>query len=153
MAFYIYRSIVFVVSFSSSPFRFLLPLLIPTHPAVAAQLVAVVDALLLGQREVLPPLVEVAQARVDLAIVHPTCSREKKGGAGSACRVDPEACRSGTALVPLAHSAIRLHFITLLMQHGTISQRSSNPACLPLGKTLSRGSKARTNPTPLCLNI
>jgi len=80
VAFYIYRSIVFVVSFSSSPFRFLLPLLIPTHPAVAAQLVAVVDALLLGQREALPPLVEVAQARVDLAIVHPTCSREKKGG-------------------------------------------------------------------------
>lgn len=47
-------------------------LLVSTHPAVAAQLVAVVDAFLLGQRETLPPLVEVAQPRVDLAVVHST---------------------------------------------------------------------------------
>lgn len=43
---------------------------VATHPAVAAQLVAVVEALLLGQGEALPPLVEVAQSGVDLALIH-----------------------------------------------------------------------------------
>lgn len=42
-------------------------------PAVAAQLVAVVNALLLSQRQSLPPLVEVTQPSVDLSIVHPSC--------------------------------------------------------------------------------
>ncbi|CAB1333753.1 unnamed protein product, partial [Coregonus sp. 'balchen'] len=39
---------------------------VATHPAVAAQLVAVVDALLLGQREALPWLVEIAQPGMSL---------------------------------------------------------------------------------------
>lgn len=43
---------------------------VATHPAVAAQLVAVVDALLLGQREALPWLVEITQPGVDLAVKH-----------------------------------------------------------------------------------
>lgn len=43
---------------------------VATHPAVAAQLVAVVDALLLGQREALPWLVEITQPGVDLAVEH-----------------------------------------------------------------------------------
>lgn len=43
------------------------------NPAVAAQLVAMVDALLLCQREALPPLVHVAQPRVNLAIVDSSC--------------------------------------------------------------------------------
>lgn len=47
-------------------------LLLSTHPAVAAQLVAVVEAFLLGQREALPSLVEVAQPCVDLVIIHAT---------------------------------------------------------------------------------
>lgn len=47
-------------------------LLLSTHPAVAAQLVAMVEAFLLGQREALPPLVEVAQPGVDLVIIHST---------------------------------------------------------------------------------
>lgn len=48
-------------------------LVLSTHPAVAAQLVAMVEAFLLGQREALPPLVEVAQPRVDPALVHSAC--------------------------------------------------------------------------------
>lgn len=59
---------------ASSSLIFLVPagwrLLVSTHPAVAAQLVAMVEAFLLGQREALPPLVEVAQPCVDLVIVH-----------------------------------------------------------------------------------
>lgn len=47
-------------------------LLLSTHPAVAAQLVAVVEAFLLGQREPLPSLIEVAQPCVDLVIIHAT---------------------------------------------------------------------------------
>lgn len=47
-------------------------LLLSTHPAVTAQLVAMVEAFLLGQREALPPLVEVAQPGVDLVIIHST---------------------------------------------------------------------------------
>lgn len=45
-------------------------LLVSTHPAVAAQLVAVVEAFLLCKREAFPPLVEVAQPRVDLVVVY-----------------------------------------------------------------------------------
>ena len=59
----------------SPPNRKQLP--VCTHPAVAAQLVAMVDAFLLGQWEALPPLVEVAQTRVDLAIVHSTWGRKE----------------------------------------------------------------------------
>lgn len=46
---------------------------VDTHPAVAAQLVAMVDAFLLRQREALPPLVQVAQPRVNLAVVDSSC--------------------------------------------------------------------------------
>lgn len=49
-----------------------------THPAVATQLVAVVDALLLGEGESLPTLVEVAQAGVDLAIKDTPWMSERK---------------------------------------------------------------------------
>lgn len=45
-------------------------MLVSTHPAVAAQLVAMVEAFLLRKREALPPLVEVAQPRVDLVVVY-----------------------------------------------------------------------------------
>lgn len=45
------------------------------NPAVAAQLVAVVDALLLGQREALPWLVEITQPGVDLAVEHAACDQ------------------------------------------------------------------------------
>jgi len=45
---------------------------VPTHPAVAAQLVAVVHALLLRQRQLLPPLVKVAEPRVNLAFIDAT---------------------------------------------------------------------------------
>lgn len=51
-----------------------------THPAVAAQLVAVVEALLLRQRQPFPPLVEVAQPRVNLVVVHPTWGAKGEGG-------------------------------------------------------------------------
>lgn len=50
----------------------------PTHPASAAQLVAMVDALLLCQREPLPPLIQVAQSCVDFAIIHTTWKKEGK---------------------------------------------------------------------------
>lgn len=49
-----------------------------THSAVAAQLVAVVEAFLLCQREAFPPHVEVTQPRVDLAIVYPAWKTRKK---------------------------------------------------------------------------
>lgn len=45
------------------------------NPAVAAQLVAMVDAFLLRQREALPPLVQVAQPRVNLAVVDSSCDQ------------------------------------------------------------------------------
>lgn len=48
-----------------------------THPALAAQLVAVVDALLLRQRESLPPLVEVTEASIEPALKHTACVRRK----------------------------------------------------------------------------
>lgn len=47
-------------------------MLLSTHPAIAAQLVAMVEAFLLGQRESFPPLVEVAQPCVHLIIIHST---------------------------------------------------------------------------------
>jgi len=44
------------------------------HPAVTAQLIAVVDALLLRQRQTLPSLVKVTQTRVQLPVVNTTCT-------------------------------------------------------------------------------
>lgn len=55
-------------------------LLVATHPAVAAQLVAMVEALLLREREALPPLVDVAQPRVDLVVVD-SAWKSKEGNA------------------------------------------------------------------------
>lgn len=55
-------------------------LLVSTHPAVAAQLVAMVEAFLLRQREALPPLVEVAQPRVDLVVVYSAWKTKEGNG-------------------------------------------------------------------------
>lgn len=53
-------------------------LLVSTHPAVAAQLVSMIDALLLSQREAFPLLVEVAQTGVDLPVVHSPLGRKQR---------------------------------------------------------------------------
>lgn len=43
-----------------------------THPAVAAQLVTMVHSFFLSEGQAFPPLIEVTEPRVNLAVVHTT---------------------------------------------------------------------------------
>lgn len=45
------------------------------NPAVTAQLIAMIDAFLLSQRQAFPPLIEVTQSSVDLTVMNTTCDQ------------------------------------------------------------------------------
>lgn len=51
---------------------------VSTHPAVAAQLVAMVHSFFLSEGQTFPPLVKVAESCINLSVIHTTLDGEEK---------------------------------------------------------------------------
>lgn len=94
------------------------------HLAVAPQVVAVVQALALGQRELVPPLHEVAQSCVHLAIVDAACGRRRgEESLGS----EPDGGN-----LPCCAPAVTRPLLGGFQTHGSIL-----PSPTPLGSTVA----------------